>query len=140
MEMQSTAFKPFDNDESSSLPPTQNEDKQNAAQVKGEPNLWENEQLRCKLKILQGDVEFLILAIKELSESSKNKIKMQMRLQRLNECQISCLELREQFAFLTAEDDVELCNCNKTLNAIDEAIDIVQQYLETAICKSAEII
>lgn len=39
MEMQSTAFKPFDNDESSSLPPTQNEDKQNAAQVKGEPNL-----------------------------------------------------------------------------------------------------
>jgi hypothetical protein len=138
MGLQSTAFKPLDNNESSSLSATQNEEKQNAAQAKGEPNSEENEQLRRKLKILQGDVESLILAIKELSESSKNKIKMQMRLQRLNECRISCLELRQQFAFLTAEEDIELHNCNETLNAIDEAIDIVQEYIETAICKSAE--
>ena len=139
MEMQSSSFKPLNNNHgSNSLPPTQNKDKQIAAQAKGEPNFGENEQLRCKLKILQGDVEVLILAIKELSESSKNKIKMQMRLQRLNECRISCLEIRQQFAFLTAEDDIDFRSCNDLLNEIDEAIDVVQEYIETAICKSAE--
>ena len=109
-------------------------DKQNAAQSKIEPKLDEGEQLKRKVKILQGDVESLTLAVAELSKNPKNKIKMQMRLQRLNECRILCLDLREQFVSLTAEDNTELRNCNDLLNVIDRAIDIAQEYIETAIC------
>jgi len=64
-----------------------------AQTTKAEPVSQEDEYLKRKLRILQGDIESLSLVIEELSQNSTNKVKVEMRLQRLNECRVSCLEV-----------------------------------------------
>ena len=114
-------------------------DKLNIPQIKIEKHSNEVDLLGRKRKILQGDVQLLTHTISELRKNPKNKIKMQIRMERLNEHRITCFELRDESVSLVQEKEIEneLANWNNLVEEIDKHIDIAQEYLDQE-CKSSD--
>ena len=87
--------------------------------------------IRRKTKVLQGDIEALIRDISELSESGGNKVKIQIRIERLTEFRMACLQLRDRIILLLSDEEIEdEVSCwSKFLDRIGRAVDAAYEYL-----------
>lgn len=87
--------------------------------------------IRRKAKVLQGDIDALIRTISELSENGNNKVKIQIRIERLSEDRMSYLQLRNRIISLLADEEIEdeLHSWREFLDMIDKAVDAAHEYL-----------
>ncbi|KAJ7378903.1 hypothetical protein OS493_019594 [Desmophyllum pertusum] len=86
---------------------------------------------RRNAKVLQGDIDALIRTISELSENWNNKVKIQIRIERLSEYRMSYLQLRNRIISLLADEEIEdeLHSWRELLDMIDKAVDAAHEYL-----------
>ena len=98
----------------------------------------ENEELaqeisciRRKAKTLQMDMNDLIRDIVELSQTANNKIKVQIRIERLTQYREGYLQLRNELIDLIAEENIEeeLHRWKGLLDAVDKAVDLAHECL-----------
>ncbi|KAL9954332.1 hypothetical protein ACROYT_G041854 [Oculina patagonica] len=87
--------------------------------------------IRRKAKVLQGDIEALIRDISELSGSEGNKVKIQIRIERLTEFRMAYLQLRDRIISLLSDEEIddELSRWREFLDMIDRAVDAAHEYL-----------
>ena len=77
------------------------------------------------------DLDDLIRDIVELIQNANNKIKVQLRVERLTQYRESYLQLRNQIIALIAEENIEeeLRSWKGLLDVIDKAVDSTHEYL-----------
>ena len=77
------------------------------------------------------DMNDLIRDIVELIQNANNKIKVQLRIERLTQYRESHLQLRNQIIALIAEENIEeeLRSWKGLLDVIDKAVDSAHEYL-----------
>jgi len=86
-----------------------------------EEQAQEISSIRRKAKTLQMDMDDLIRDIVELSQNANNKIKVQLRIEKLTQYRESYLRI----IALIAEENIEeeLRSCKGLLDVIDKAVD-----------------
>ena len=96
-----------------------------------EEQAQEISSIKRKAKTLQMDMDDLIRDIVELIQNAKNKIKVQLRIERLTQYRESYLQLRNQIIALIAEENIEeeLRSWKGLLDVIDKAVDSAHEYL-----------
>ena len=87
--------------------------------------------IKRKAKALQMDMDDLIRDIVELIQNANNKIKVQLRIERLTKYRESYLQLRNQIIPLITEENIEeeLRSWKGLLDVIDKAVDSAHEYL-----------
>ncbi|XP_068756894.1 uncharacterized protein [Montipora capricornis] len=100
-------------------------------QVKSEVEIQEVSSIRRKARVLQMDVDALIQDILYLSQNASNKIKVQLRIERLTVYRENYLQLRNELIALVAEDMIEeeLRRWGKILSEVDKAVDAAHEFL-----------
>ena len=96
-----------------------------------EEQAQEISSIKRKAKTLQMDMDDLIRDIVELIQNTNNKIKVQLRIERLTQYRESYLQLRNQIIALIAEENIEeeLRSWKGLLDVIDKAVDSAHEYL-----------
>lgn len=100
-------------------------------QVKSEVEIQEVSSIRRKARALQMDMDTLIQDILYLSQNASNKIKVQLRIERLTVYRENYLQLRNELIALVAEDmmEEELRRWGKILSEVDKAVDAAHEFL-----------
>ena len=75
--------------------------------MKSEVEIQEVSSIRRKARALQMDIDALIRDILYLSQNASNKIKVQLRIERLTVYRENYLQLRNELIALVAEDMME---------------------------------
>ena len=103
-----------------------------SAESSSEVEIQEINSIRRKAKALQIDMDGLIREISELSQSTSNKVKVKLRIERLTVHREKYLQLRNEIVALIAEDMIEeeLRKWGDLLRVVDKAIDVAHEYLQ----------
>ena len=106
----------------------------NLAESSSEVEIQEINSIRRKAKALQIDMDGLIREISELSQSTSNKVKVKLRIERLTVHSEKYLQLRNEMAALIAEDMIEeeLRRWGDLLRVVDKAIDVAHDVMNTS--------
>ena len=97
-----------------------------------EVEIHEINSIRRKAKALQIDMDGLLREISELSQSTSNKVKIKLGIERLTVHREKYLQLRNEIVALIAEDMIEeeLRKWGDLLRVVDKAIDVAHEYLQ----------
>ena len=103
-----------------------------SAESSSEVEAQEINSIRRKAKAFQIDMDGLIRAISELSQSTSNKVKVKLRTERLTVHREKYLQLRNEIVALIAEDMIEeeLRRWGDLLRVVDKTIDVAHEYLQ----------
>ena len=122
----------FLDDSKSNVVKLESKEEKNLTESSREVEIQEINSIRRKAKALQIDMDGLIREISELSQSTSNKVKVKLRIERLTVHREKYLQLRNEIVALIAEDMIEeeLRRWGDLLRVVDKAIDVAHEYLQ----------